>query len=76
MDTIEKVSSPPSPILRTPEAAAYLNVQPTTLEQWRWNGRGPTFIKIGRSVRYRQADLDAFLSARTFANTTESQHAA
>lgn len=76
MDTIQEVPSLPSPILRTPEAAAYLNVQPTTLEQWRWNGRGPTFVKIGRSVRYRQADLDAFLSARAFASTTEAQRAA
>jgi len=76
MGTTQEVSFPTSQILRTPEAAAYLNVQPTTLEQWRWNGRGPTFIKLGRSVRYRQADLDAFLSARVFANTTEAQQAA
>jgi excisionase family DNA binding protein len=59
------------PARRTPEAAAYLNVQPSTLEQWRWNGRGPRFCKIGRSVRYRQSDLDEFLNARVFSNTTE-----
>ncbi|EKE09755.1 MAG: hypothetical protein ACD_16C00113G0002 [uncultured bacterium] len=62
-----------APTLKTPEAAAYLNVQPATLEQWRWNGRGPRFAKIGRSVRYRQADLDTFLEARVFASTTEAQ---
>jgi excisionase family DNA binding protein len=61
--------------LRTPEAAAYLNVQPATLEQWRWNGRGPRFCKIGRSVRYRQADLDLFLAERVFQSTTEAQAA-
>jgi excisionase family DNA binding protein len=61
--------------LRTPEAAAYLNVQPATLEQWRWNGRGPRFVKIGRSVRYRHADLDEFLGSRVFSNTTEAQAA-
>lgn len=69
------VSVPPCPALRTTEAAAYLNVQPATLEQWRWNGRGPTFVKIGRSVRYRQTDLDAFINARVFTSTTEAQAA-
>lgn len=71
--------SPPTPAvshaLRTPEAAAYLNVQPATLEQWRWNGRGPRFCKIGRSCRYRQSDLDAFLDERVFSSTTEAQAA-
>ena len=62
-------------VLTTPEAAAYLNVQPSTLEQWRWNGRGPDFVKLGRSVRYRQADLEAFLGARVFSSTTEAQTA-
>jgi excisionase family DNA binding protein len=65
------VSAPP--ILRTAEAAAFLNVQPSTLEQWRWNGKGPRFVKIGRSVRYRQSDLDDFLEARVFSSTTEAQ---
>lgn len=68
-------TSPHSSTLKTPEAAAYLNVQPATLEQWRWNGRGPKFVKIGRSVRYRQADLDAFLEERVFTSTTEAQAA-
>ena len=58
--------------MRTPEAAAYLNVQSSTLEQWRWNGRGPRFSKLGRAVRYRQSDLDEFLNARVFSNTTEA----
>lgn len=59
--------------LTTQEAAAYLNIKPTTLEQWRWNGKGPRFCKIGRSCRYRQADLDAFLGARVFSSTSEAQ---
>ncbi|WP_412057307.1 helix-turn-helix transcriptional regulator [Bartonella sp. DGB2] len=28
-----------------------------TLEQWRWRGEGPAFIKIGRVVRYRAEDI-------------------
>jgi len=63
----------PSPNLTTSEAAHFLNVQPATLEQWRWNGRGPKFCKIGRSCRYRLADLEAFLEERVFRSTTEAQ---
>lgn len=74
--TITPPTPAASPTLKTPEAAAYLNVQPATLEQWRWNGRGPKFCKIGRSCRYRLADLDAFLEERVFSSTTEAQAAA
>ena len=67
-------SAPPSPaLLTTREAAVYLRIQPATMEQHRWNGRGPRFVKLGRSVRYRQSDLDAFLDARVFTSTTEAQ---
>ena len=61
--------------LKTNEAAAFLQVQPTTLEQWRWNGKGPRFCKLGRSVRYRKTDLEAFIEARVFGSTTEAQAA-
>ena len=67
---------PSSNLLKTSEAAVYLTVQPTTLEQWRWTGRGPRFVKIGRSCRYRISDLEDFLEARVFSSTTEAQTAA
>jgi hypothetical protein len=63
----------PTPTLRTQDAAAYLNIQPATLCQWRWNGRGPLFCRIGRNVRYRQKDLDDFMDARVFASTSEAR---
>jgi hypothetical protein len=38
-------------------------MSPCTLEQWRWLGRGPLFLKIGARVLYRQADIEeAFIS--------------
>jgi excisionase family DNA binding protein len=77
MSEQKTILSPPTPaVLTTTEAAAYLSIQPTTLEQWRWNGKSPRFVKIGRSVRYRVADLDAFLAERVFTSTTEAQAAA
>ena len=63
-----------SPNLKTEDAAEFLNVKPATLEQWRWNGRGPKFCKIGRSCRYRMADLEAYLDANVFNSTTEAQN--
>lgn len=61
-------------LMTTRQAAELLQLKETTLEQWRWCGKGPQFVKVGRCVRYRQADLDAFLDARVFTSTTAAQH--
>lgn len=60
-------------ILKTKAAAEFLQVKPATLEQWRWSGKGPLFVKLNRTVIYRRSDLDAFVSARVFGSTTEAQ---
>lgn len=60
----------------TKQAAEFLQVKKTTLEQWRWHGKGPQFCKVGRCVRYRRADLEAFLEGRVFASTGQAQQAA
>ena len=44
-------------------------MSPRTLEQWRWQGRGPRFLKIGGRVVYRLADIEAFEAASLHANT-------
>lgn len=59
----------------TEQAAEFLGIKGSTLEQWRWNGKSPRFIKIGRCVRYRKADLEAFMDERVFTSTTEAQAA-
>jgi hypothetical protein len=40
-----------------------------TLQRWRLEGVGPTYVKLGRLVRYRQFDLDSFLEERTRTST-------
>ena len=48
------------------EAAQILGLKPSTLQVWRSTNRYPLpYIKVGRLVRYRQSDLDAFLRGRT-----------
>jgi predicted DNA-binding transcriptional regulator AlpA len=50
----------------TPESTAdYIGRPKATLAQWRWLGRGPRFIKIGGSVRYRKSDVDRWLDENT-----------
>jgi excisionase family DNA binding protein len=60
-------------LLTTQEAAAVLGVSMSFLERDRWAGAKIPFIKIGsRSVRYRQADLDAYISHRVKHSTSQA----
>lgn len=53
-----------STLLSDTDASAYLGgIRPKTLKNWRSAGEGPSFIKVGRSVRYSVADLDQYLAA-------------
>ncbi len=52
-------------LLRTPDVAKMLGVSITKLEHMRSDGRGPNWIRVGRSVRYRPDDLQAYLAANT-----------
>lgn len=70
-DTGTVTASPPA-LRTTAEAAAYLKLKPSTMEQHRWKGGGVPFVRIGRSVRYRQSDLDAFIDAQVYSSTTEA----
>jgi hypothetical protein len=46
------------------EAAAIIGVKPTTLATWRHYGKGPTYLKIGRSCFYRESDIEMWLDAQ------------
>lgn len=54
-----------SELVDEPTLAMRLGVSRSTLQSWRYAGRGPRFIKLGRMVRYRTADVDAYLRANT-----------
>ena len=50
-------------------AATMLDLSPGTLSVWRSTGRyNLPFLKIGRNVRYRRADLQMWLEARARAS--------
>jgi excisionase family DNA binding protein len=56
--------------LMTPEEVAeILGVKPQTLSVWRSRGRyGLPYVKSGSLVRYREADVQAFIESRLNAN--------
>lgn len=43
------------------ETARQLGVSTATLRNWRKQQTGPTYRKFGRTIRYMQADVDAFV---------------
>jgi len=59
-------------LFRTKAAANYLDLAPVTLEMWRVQGAGPEFLKLGKSVRYTQESLDAFLESRKRTSTSHT----
>lgn len=64
----------PNRLLSTAEAAAYVGLAASTLEKRRVTGLdSPPFVQsVARgSVRYRLRDLEVWLEARTFRNTSE-----
>jgi excisionase family DNA binding protein len=62
-------------LLTVPEAAEYLRCSKSSLNKWRVSGRGPAFAYVGTLVRYRRADLQAYVAARVRASTSETQTA-
>lgn len=59
-----------SPLLTRAEAAEYLGVKVQTLALWAGTGRySLPFVKVGRLSKYRQSDLDEFLTRNTATQT-------
>ena len=50
-------------LLSREEVAAYLRCSLPTLELWAKNGEGPRVVRCGRAIRYRLADVRAFVEA-------------
>lgn len=57
------------PDLSAKMAAKYLGKHPRTLRRWRGIGDGPSFTRIGASIRYSIAELDRYIQAQTMAPT-------
>ena len=52
-------------ILTENELAALTSFSPRTLQAWRQRCAGPPFMRVGRSIRYSQADVIAWMKEQT-----------
>lgn len=54
----------PETRMNTEEAAAYLDMglKPKTLAQWRSDGIGPRYLKVGGRVQYTAKDIHDYLA--------------
>jgi hypothetical protein len=70
----EYESAPDSALFSQHTIAAVRQCSVATVEHDRWAGRGVPFMKLGRLVRYRKADIRAWLeSHRVVQSTTQAQ---
>jgi excisionase family DNA binding protein len=56
-------SAVPDRLLSPGEVALFLSVPVKTLYQWRYKGIGPRGLRVGRHLRYRQDEIEAWLDA-------------
>lgn len=52
------------PLMTTQQVADHLGVPVATLYQWRHQGTAPRALKVGKHVRYRRSDVEAWVTAR------------
>ncbi|MCW5804387.1 MAG: helix-turn-helix domain-containing protein [Deltaproteobacteria bacterium] len=45
------------------QVAERLGLARVTVEMWRVRGKGPRYFKLGRSVRYARADVEAWVAS-------------
>lgn len=53
------------PMASIEEVSEYLGVPVTTLYSWRSQRKGPPAARVGRHLRYRWDDVDAWLAKQT-----------
>jgi predicted DNA-binding transcriptional regulator AlpA len=46
------------------DVAAVLGIPEHTLAQWRSQGKGPDYVKVGRHVRYDWSDVKRWIAGR------------
>ena len=65
------MENPRSPYMPQALAAEFLGLSPKTLERFRVEGRGPSFLKLGRRVVYSREDLVEWAEAQRRRSTSD-----
>ena len=48
-----------------------LSITQQTLRNWRQQGKGPKYVKVGGSIRYRYTDVELYLEKNAVETTGE-----
>lgn len=56
-----KISEETDALLTPDDVAAFLGVPPLTLQAWRSRRTGPRSYRVGKHVRYRREEVEAWL---------------
>ena len=59
-------------LLTTKQASEILGLHHVTLANWRAEGFGPKFVALGRAIRYRRDDLEAFVEQQLRQSTSDA----
>lgn len=59
------MTAPLERLLTPAEVADAFAIPEQLLRTWRWKGVGPEYLKLGPKVRYRAADVAAYLERQT-----------
>jgi excisionase family DNA binding protein len=62
-DEVGRATSEARRLATPPEVAAYLQVPVRTLYTWRYQRKGPRAHRVGRHLRYRWEDVEAWLAS-------------
>ena len=72
---MSNIDTQPQSILTESDLADQLKVSTKLLQKMRQEGTGPKYVKIGRLVRYRRQDIEAYLEKFTL-NFSHEEHSA
>jgi predicted DNA-binding transcriptional regulator AlpA len=59
-------------LLTQRQTSEIVSLSERTLERLRVSGTGPRYVKLGRRVAYRQADIEAWIASRVVSSTSEA----
>jgi predicted DNA-binding transcriptional regulator AlpA len=62
---------PTTPLLTTDATSKTANVSKSYLNKARLTGDGPSFIKIGRAVRYELAEVERWITSKRRTSTSQ-----
>lgn len=71
-NTADPNHAPMKVLLTETQAAELLQLTPRALQAWRYQGRGPRFVKISaRAIRYQLDDLQDWITNRLRRSTSD-----